>query len=78
MGLIFEWALYLQQCSAHALPVIKQFLLFHITSYGNQTVLSTQPVAAEYRSQRRTARLRRSAVPEIWLVPSKIQMVHVT
>jgi len=29
----FEWAL--QQCSATALPVIKQFLLFRIVPYGN-------------------------------------------
>jgi len=35
--------------------IIKQFLLLRIASYGNQTILSTWPVAAEYRSRRRTA-----------------------
>ena len=35
--------------------IIKQFLLLRIASYGNQTILSTRSVAAEYRSRRRTA-----------------------
>ena len=35
--------------------IIKQFLLLRLAAYGNQTILSTQPVAAEYRSRRRTA-----------------------
>jgi len=34
---------------------IKQFLLLRFAAYRNQTILSTQPVAAEYRSRRRTA-----------------------
>jgi len=35
--------------------IIKQFLLLRLAAYGNQTILSTRPVAAEYRSRRRTA-----------------------
>jgi len=34
--------------------IIKQFLLLRLAAYGNQTILSTRPVAAEYRSRRRT------------------------
>jgi len=35
--------------------IIKQFLLLRLAAYGNQTILSTRPVAAEYRSRRQTA-----------------------
>jgi len=32
--------------------IIKQFLLLAFASYGNQTIPSTRPIAAEYRSRR--------------------------
>jgi len=35
--------------------IIKQFLLLRLAAYGNQIILSTRPVAAEYRSRRQTA-----------------------
>jgi len=35
--------------------IIKQFLLLRLAAYSNRTILSTRPVAAEYRSRRRRA-----------------------